>query len=420
MNDCIHIQNFPKDRVFVLLKNGFREDFFDFVISFAANWDGQGPAAGKLAKWLQKKSPNKRKTSFQNVYDWREGKTRVRKELREKYSKKIRRFTPLWVVLEIAELLSEEHLIALRFINPIKKETNARIRFGEKKQKRLMRLLTNLFYNKLEKASDAVGIPKPTFKGYLYHKRKTIPFETFQKIVLVIEQRLAVLFNLIKNLEQNVWAYRAEAGGIVWNPILPIPVNPVFDSIVIHLFGDGYGGRYGRTGHTPFYAQKNALGKGAFLAKVVSTFGRFKVNKIAYKKNEVYFPIVIVHVIQDYYKLKSFKSSKARIPKQMKEKTKEFKLAMLAAIIVDDGHVVKRRATIVITSKNVPMLKDFKEIASSLGYQMSKITTTETASNFRIYAESSREFARDIRWLIKKWPLCGLAQKQARLMSYIN
>lgn len=240
---------------------------------------------------------------------------------------------------------------------------------------------------------------------------------------------LIELINLLRNnkyldnIDFQIESYRAESGGKIINPKLPILVTPEFSSLVFHLFGDGFGGEYGHFGGKSFYAQKNPIGRKNFLNKLKYVFGDLSTKGECSKTERVYIPSIIVHILRDYYKIPTFKSKLARIPEKIKKESKLHKLACLSAIILDDGTVRKENACMVLFSKNKPLLTDVKKLAESVGYKMCNPRLTnkkDIVYGMTFPAETVRKFAEDIQLLIKEHPLCSLGQKQRILDKHLQ
>lgn len=213
-------------------------------------------------------------------------------------------------------------------------------------------------------------------------------------------------------LDRNVLAYRSGGRGFIINqPILPIRVTPEFDSIVIHLFGDGCAGDF-----TPSYFQKNKIAVDNFIRKLENCFGSFEQSNYFIKDMcYVRFPKAITEVISNYYNINSYMSYKSRIPdKILRRKDKNSKLACLVAYIIDEGNI---RDVISLYSVNKNLISGMRKLALDCGYKCSKLQFNEKANSyiFTISVKDVEKLYSDICNLSIQFPTCNLSFKEERI-----
>lgn len=212
---------------------------------------------------------------------------------------------------------------------------------------------------------------------------------------------------------ENVLSYRSSGNGnIIANPKLPIKVTPEFESIIFHMFGDGYVGK-----GTPSYSQKNNLAQRSFILKIKNCFGDFTektYNKKNKKITQIRFPKAITDILTHFYKIKSYNSNKIRIPSKVYISPRLNKIACIISYILDEGNI---RDVISIASKNCEFLKDLKKFIESSGYKCKEVRTLKDNTCYLNLSNSSIEqLYEDYKKLIKDFPSCSLANKHHSLV----
>ena len=211
------------------------------------------------------------------------------------------------------------------------------------------------------------------------------------------------------DLSKNVVSYLSFNGRTWINKKgLEIKIDPVFDSIVSHLFFDG-----GLIGNGGKYTQTNEFAKNKFDEKISYVFGNVQTKSISHER--VYIPKIIIDFIKKTYCIKEFSTLKSRLPESFKNKPKLNRVAVLSACIVDEGHVGDQ---VEIGLGNLDLLKDVKEICDSLGYRTSDITFK--LRGYRFFINSRKKLYEDILELSKVYPMCDLAHKMEDLKFRVD
>lgn len=202
----------------------------------------------------------------------------------------------------------------------------------------------------------------------------------------------------------------------------PLEITPEFDSIVANLLGDGSFGVENEICAT--YKQKNKISRDLFTTKLKNVFGNFQVNERQSEKFwQIIIPKIIIDTILSRYSIKETKTLTRRVPEEIKNKARSFKVAFLSSFIIDEGHV---NGGIEIYSGNKLLLYDVLEITKSLGYEVTEIKekkghySINNYYRFRIKTGGCRRFLKDLYKLGKYYPTCNLAQKQKELEYATN
>ncbi|MBU1198132.1 helix-turn-helix domain-containing protein [Candidatus Micrarchaeota archaeon] len=254
----------------------------------------------------------------------------------------------------------------------------------------------------------------PVITNWKTCKRRKIP-------VWVIIELSRLLDISPDHIETKIIGYGNAGRSLFITGNFPIKISPEFDSVVSNFMGDG---SFGNIKSLPNYKQKNELGRRIFLTKLYNVFGKFCKNDLAYDTYwQVRIPKIIGEIIKKYYQISPTDSLNRRLPNQMKNKSRNFKIAILASFIVDEGHIGD---SIEIYSGNKALLQDYLEIAESLEYRCTEIKkkkghlTPRPSYRFRISARSSKKILADLEELKQEYPNCSLAHKQKQLEQIVR
>jgi hypothetical protein len=218
----------------------------------------------------------------------------------------------------------------------------------------------------------------------------------------------------LERISKMIHAYRSNgSGNLIFNPKIPIDVNPELESIIFHIFGDGSGGN-----RTPMFFQKNGLANKQFLSKLKNCFGDFD-EKYYRQGQQIKFPKVITDILTHYYDIDSYNSNLTRIPAKIYQSPKLNKIACIIAYILDEGNI---RDIISIASMNKKFLLDLKRLIESCGYECKNIKPHKGTNIFDLNISNNtiEELYNDYIKLIDLYPACGLANKYKDLIHIIS
>ena len=227
----------------------------------------------------------------------------------------------------------------------------------------------------------------------------------------------------LNKLQDNIIAYKTRGRyNYIENPKLPIEITPIFDMLIAHFIGDGFviNSKKGRKLYFG-YRQYNKEYMGLFIKKIESTFGKIKYKSNYFRNTtQVYFPTVCSDLMFNRYNLNkdSFKSETTRIPCEILKKDKEYKLAFLIGIIIDEGNIDS--SLILIRMKNTELIKDLQSLCSSLDYLTSMRKGKEGIFCLYIISKSILRFYSDYTNLLNKYPEINLGFKGIRIKEYIK
>ena len=164
------------------------------------------------------------------------------------------------------------------------------------------------------------------------------------------------LKHIANEIQNRVVEYRSYSGRSVINPNLPIPEKPELLNLLAHILGDGCAVK----GSMPYYSNTCEELRNEFMDNL-KIFGEVECFERAqkHKTPKVFFPTVIVHVLEGAYPVDLGK-------KRIKDSSFLFELpekvlwAFLRGIFDDDGHV--HDTGIQICSQNKRFLGLLKEI----------------------------------------------------------
>lgn len=266
-----------------------------------------------------------------------------------------------------------------------------------------------------------------------FFQKDQIPFTTFKNILKISNMKiffvpLEIYLIICKNLniskeelEKNIISYKT-AGGInyIYNPILPIKINPVFDMILAHNIGDGTVINP-KNGRLPYfgYRQFDEFYRLAYVKKIEFIFGEISYKKdYLIKTTRPYCPPVLSSLFFKYYNLdlEDFLSCKARIPKFIFNQEKDNLLAILIAFIIDEGNIDSTQITIHL--HNELLIKDLGDICNILNYNYKITKGIESSGNYNrlhILRKGMKKLWANYKLLNKKYPLIHLGWKGKKI-----
>jgi len=268
------------------------------------------------------------------------------------------------------------------------------------------------FYNKIKKDCD---VPYGTFKNLLKYSYYKCNFYSPLSVFISCCNNLYIPKD---ELQENILSYKTKRG---WNtinkPILPIRISPIFDMILAHHMADGNvastKGRQLYFGYRQFDKELRLL----YIKKLESIFGKIKYKKDYFKKStKPYCPAVISQLFFRYYNLnkRSFLSKKARIPKEIFNKSRGFLLAVILAFIIDEGNIDS--TLIVIRLKNIKLTRDLYKICKRLGYKSTFKTKGDYGSLY-IVRNGMKKLFKEYKILVKKYPEASLGKFHDKIES---
>jgi len=239
-------------------------------------------------------------------------------------------------------------------------------------------------------------------------------------IILETANTLKIQKDLV---EKKVESYKTHHGSTnITNPKLPILVTPEFASLAIHLMCDGTDRRNLKT-PLGSYTQHNPISRNRFYQKMLNIFGNLEPSTLSSDGKQIVLPSCLFLVLKNYYQIKRFGSFESRISPIMKNQSKEFKVAILSAFLVDEGTIYD---CVSVRVKNRDLLNDLREIVLSLNYKCSEIERTEDKKSggyvykLTISTYSAKKLLNDIKNLAKLFPTCDLAHKQESLEHIVS
>jgi len=215
---------------------------------------------------------------------------------------------------------------------------------------------------------------------------------------------------LSPEMGKEVLALSSKRGREILMPKLPISVDPVFDSVLIHFYGDG-----APSNHR--FIQLNTERRKLFIQKIEHVFG-----KLTTKETEtgVNLPKAVFEVYKWKYEINF---QKRRVPKQIYRKNWKHKLACIEAFLLDEGSIDGNSVS--FRNTDPLFLKDIRELCVALGYRCSKVSkmghrTNKEVLGFYILSESIPKLYEDIAALEKEFPTLHLGTKQLYLKNLVE
>lgn len=206
----------------------------------------------------------------------------------------------------------------------------------------------------------------------------------------------------------------------------PIELTPLNIRVVSHFLGDCCLEKYGCR-----WTQKSKIG-GENMIKLIESLVSFKIKRGT--KNTYGIPILLGDIVAKALDIKRNELKSSIFVNRVHKLPKEFKIQLLAAFIVDEGHV--RKSTIQISNTDLELLQKLKKLCVSLGYPCSKIIEDKRKDKTRMikgemaqvnhqpltlfmYADGLLKFKKDLdNMIIKYGTIMGLWQKQDELIKY--
>ncbi len=238
-------------------------------------------------------------------------------------------------------------------------------------------------------------------------KRTNVTHPKFIPLWVIIELNGLAKLKLEK-IEKHILGYRSGgSGNIIHCPKLPIKIIPEFDSIIIHLFADGY---VNNKISTPSYTQYIREDRELFINKLKKVFGEFEGRL---QKNRTFrFPKAITQILSHYYKIPTYLSAKAKIPNEILKKNKSHKLACITSFILDEGNI---RDCICCFSINKFMLSQMRYLFQSCGYECNPLRYGSKRYWFSMKNKHVNQFYEDLMKLKKIYATCNLGSKHKLL-----
>ncbi len=218
----------------------------------------------------------------------------------------------------------------------------------------------------------------------------------------------------LKELERKVTSYRLGGkGGILTNLKLPIKITPELDTLIVNLICDG--SYYG----TPKYFNTDAILRKNFLQKIRNCFGDFEYKSYEDGKH-IRIPGVVGAILKHFYKVESFHSLLARLPKKLFEHSLLHKFACLLAYIADDGSISEM---IYLNSSNRPLLEDARKIGVKIKIKCNPIrrhSKHDREVYFTISRKSLPRFLELYNRLKHTYPTVSLGRREHDLDKLTN
>ncbi len=261
-----------------------------------------------------------------------------------------------------------------------------RVYFNEDFRIELFRLLKgNESRNKLAKK---FGVNTTTIKSYFQTGVDSDGLRTYAPINIIkkLPEILSVSINskFMKELEENIVAYRARAGWAVTNPILPIRETPELYSIVAHMICDGTAGK----GKTPCYYNTCKELREKF-KKCLRVFGNVETNEYEVQNNvyAVMFPKAITDILSHVFQVPFVRTP--NLPKSFFTAPKECQYAAIRAMFDDEGCISNNQLT--FTQKEIGVMNNTKVLLEDIGIQTGKITKGDRGCKSITVLSESRE-----------------------------
>lgn len=400
----IHWWGLP-DNTFLSLPEKYRTLIFQLCALEFENYD-------KLISFL------KERELTTNVIRWKLGNDEFYKQL---INKKVLLYLEPYVVKRI-EILKDKYFNITKKLN----FQNNRV----PKDVELMNFIKEIKYlfggNK--NFSDIIKVNVGAFYSYIYKsKTNTMPVNVLKNILNFLEENLFCYSFSLEEIEEQIISYRVAHGKEIFPEYLnerklPIKITPEFDSILFHLFGDGYVNKIG----SGEYTQLNEISKNNFLVKLYTTFGYFHLSNNGFNQGRVFIPRTIIEIIKNYYNLdtKDFLGWNSKLPEIIFSRPNSFKLAGAVSFIVDEAHVAK--SNIILHSSNVLLLSQIRILLIENGINCSTIKikkgngSTKESYRFSILKESIYDLVMKVNELKTIYPTCNLSQKEKKIMKILS
>lgn len=214
----------------------------------------------------------------------------------------------------------------------------------------------------------------------------------------------------LDHLEKEIIAISFKKGQEILAPNLPIVIDPVFDSILVHFYGDG-------NPSNCRFTQLNKERRKLFARKVEHVFGRLLSKKTDYGVN---LPKLVFELYRWKYKIDF---QKRRVPDQIYRKNWKHKLACIEAFLLDEGTIDSN--SISLRNTDPLFLSDIRRLCTAIGYKCSKISkmghrVNKEVLGFYILSESVPHLYKDVTALEKESPVLHLGVKQLHLKHLVE
>lgn len=223
------------------------------------------------------------------------------------------------------------------------------------------------------------------------------------------------LIRLVEKLNLNKQIIQREAEGLVTRSIriqnihFPVQCSPVFTSLFTNLLGDG-GARGGNGSGYFHYAESEA-----------HQLIQEKINNVlgitAYQNGES-LPRLLVFLMLKYFGVDSVSTKDSILPPKILQADKLSKVASLTAFINDEGTVTT--SFIQIYSSNYKLLEGIRALSRSLNYKVSQITCRKDKEVYLFRINLVKEFHRDYKELIKRYPETRLISRKERILRILD
>jgi len=203
----------------------------------------------------------------------------------------------------------------------------------------------------------------------------------------------------LSTLEINISAYKANAAKLkVKNPILPIKFDYDLGAIIGHLLGDGTAQETKK--RTSSYCNTSRETVTYFIERL-KCFGKITENKLGcyqpdgrkfplYRKS---FPKAITKILINRLKI-NFDWDQSKIPDYFLRRSKEFKIGLIRAFFIDEGHV--KDNIISFVSGNERLLSGIRIICIRLNYKVLQIKEWNKLYHFKLKSGSFKRFYTDM------------------------
>ena len=211
-------------------------------------------------------------------------------------------------------------------------------------------------------------------------------------------------------LERNVIALSFKRGREIVTPKLPLTVDPVFDSVLIHFYGDG-------NPSNCRFVQLNEERRKLFIRKIEHIFGKLPTKETC---NGVNLPKFVFEIYRWKYEVNF---QERRVPNPIYRKNWKHKLACIEAFLLDEGTIDGNSVS--FRNTDPLFLKDIRELCIAIGYECSKVSKMGHRANkevlgFYILSESIPKLYEDVAALEKEFPTLHLGTKQLYLKNLVE
>jgi len=221
--------------------------------------------------------------------------------------------------------------------------------------------------------------------------------------------QLVTKLNLNRNFIQREIEGLVTRSKKIKNVHFPIQCDPVFGSLFTNLLGDCGA----RGGNGSGYAHYNDPESHQLIQeKLLHILG------VTPYQDGMSIPRVLVYLMLKYFKIDNVSTKKGQLPVKILKADRSTKLASLTAFINDEGTV--STSFIQMYSSNYKLLNGIKNLSRSLGYRVSKISRRKDKKVYLFRINSIREFSRDYKELVGKYPEIRLLTRKERPLRILD